>query len=81
MKHLHFKNTEYGFEWGAAKITRIAQDEDTGRVVIGLETPKYKGHDNIQIYVSKTGKVKVHKLEKVTFHKLKKQGIARPCAD
>lgn len=61
---MYYKETQYGFEWGAAKIKRITQDEIRGYVIIGLETPKYLGHDCIEIYITKTGKVKVSKLKK-----------------
>jgi hypothetical protein len=46
----------YGFEYGAAKMTRCMSDEKKGWVVLMLETPKA----NIQIYVTKTGKVRVY---------------------
>jgi len=56
---MNYKETEYGFEFGAAKVSRLVSDEKKGWVVIGIETPKHK--DNcIQIYVTKTGKVRVH---------------------
>lgn len=48
--------TEYGFNWGAAKVTRMFSDGRSGWVTIGVKTPK---HD-IQIYVTKTGKVRIH---------------------
>lgn len=58
----HFADTKFGFEWGAAKVTRMMSD-DRG-VVIGLETPRTKRKDGvlnpIQIYITPTGKVRVH---------------------
>lgn len=49
--------TPYGFEWGAAKIERCFSDAKQGWVTVLLTTPKYpKG---IQIYVTKTGKVRI----------------------
>ena len=56
MSELHFKETEYGFEYGSAKITRLFSDEKKQWVTIGVETPK----GLIQIYVTKTGKIRVH---------------------
>lgn len=56
---LHFKETEYGFEYGAAKIARFFSDEKKGWVTLGLETPKYPGCEGLQIYITKTGKVRV----------------------
>ena len=47
--------TDYGFEWGAADVTRICNDKRTGAVVIGVTTPK----TGVQIYVTKTGKLRV----------------------
>jgi hypothetical protein len=54
---MHYKETEYGFEWGAAKIERCFSDDKKGWVTLLLKTPK----DELQIYVTKTGKVRVHK--------------------
>jgi hypothetical protein len=53
---MHFKNTDYGFEWGSAHVERLFGDE-TGHIVIGITTPKAK----LQIHVTKTGKIKVFK--------------------
>lgn len=53
---LHYAETKYGFDWGAAKITRCFSDYKKGWVAILLETPKH----NIQIYVTKTGKVRIN---------------------
>lgn len=56
----HFKNTQYGFEWGNAKVERGFSDEKRGWVTLLLETDKHKGQRALQIYVTKTGKVRVH---------------------
>lgn len=53
---IHFKEVEHGFEYGAAKVTRWFSDKKQGWVTIGLETKKYPR--GIQIYVTKTGKVR-----------------------
>ena len=51
--------TPYGFDYGPAKVTRCMSDGPKGWVVIAVETAK---HDQrLQIYVTKTGKVRVHK--------------------
>lgn len=60
MSIIHFQPTTYGFEYGAAKITRAHSDEKTGAVVMLLDTPKHSGNDAMQIYVTKTGKVRVY---------------------
>ena len=53
---MHFCNCQYGFEYGAAKITRLFSDEKAGWVTIEVATTK----QNIQVYVTKTGKIRVH---------------------
>lgn len=45
--------TQYGFNFGAAKVERICSDEKKQWVVFRIETPK----ENLQVYVTKTGKV------------------------
>jgi hypothetical protein len=52
----HFAETKYGFEWGAASVTRCFSDDRKGWVTLLLKTPKTE----LQIYVTKTGKVRVH---------------------
>lgn len=59
---IHFENIQYGFEYGAATITRMCSDPKNGWVVIGLKTPKHK--IDIQIYVTKTGKVRIFSEDK-----------------
>jgi len=49
---MRLKHTEFGFDWGAAKVTRTAKHKEA--VFIGLETPKGRW----TIYVTKTGKVR-----------------------
>jgi hypothetical protein len=53
---MHFKEIQYGFEYGAAKVERIASDEKKGWVYLAVSTPKHR----IEIYVTKTGKVRVY---------------------
>ena len=53
-ERVHFAQTEYGFEYGSAKIERLLNDN--GRVVIGIETPRVAG---MQIAVTRTGKVRI----------------------
>lgn len=52
---MHFKETQYGFEYGAAQVTRMFSDEKKGWVTLGVLTPK----KDLQVYVTKTGKVRV----------------------
>ena len=55
---MHYAEAKYGFEYGSAKVTRFASDDSRGWVIIGLETPKYQS--GIQVYVTKTGKVRIY---------------------
>jgi hypothetical protein len=57
---MYFAKTKYGFHYGAAKLKRLFSDDKKGWVTLGLETPKYEGNKNIQIYVTKTGKVRIY---------------------
>jgi hypothetical protein len=52
----HYKETSFGFEWGAASVTRCFSDEKKGWITLEIKTPKQK----LQIYVTKTGKIRVH---------------------
>lgn len=53
---MHYRPTDYGFEWGAARVSRIFHNEKKGLVALMIHTPK---HD-LEIYVTKTGKVRIH---------------------
>ena len=65
---MQYKGTLYGFEWGPVEITRLISDEKKGWITLGLKTPKYQTgspstsetYPTIQIYVTKTGKVRIH---------------------
>ncbi len=54
---MHYAETKYGFEYGAATIERACSDERTGWVMLLIRTPKYK--DGLKVYVTKTGKIRV----------------------
>ena len=56
---MHYAETKYGFEYGASKLSRMFSDEKKGWVTLGIETPKHSGHDGLQVYVTKTGKVRI----------------------
>jgi len=62
LKDLTFKNQvdpntiyRYGFSWGAAKVERLASSVKEGWIILGITTPK----EDMQVYVTKTGKVRV----------------------
>jgi hypothetical protein len=59
-QQIHYAETRFGFEWGAAKVTRCFSDRQKGWVTLLLETPKHTGGKRLQIYVTKTGKVRIH---------------------
>ena len=56
---MNYAETKFGFDWGAAKITRCFSDEKKGWDTMLLETPKHSGAKALQIYVTRTGKVRI----------------------
>jgi hypothetical protein len=56
----HYAETKYGFEWGSAHVQRVFSDDKRGWVTLTLDTPKHAGHNSLQIYVTRTGKVRIH---------------------
>jgi len=48
---------KYGFNYGAAEVTRMCSDDKKGWVMVMIDTPK---ENRIQIYVTKTGKIRIH---------------------
>jgi len=50
---LHFKETQFGFEWGPVKIERHISHN--GMVVLGIKTDKV----DMNFHVTKTGKVNI----------------------
>jgi len=52
---INYEETQYGFKYGSADVSRIACDEDKGWVVVGVKSPK----SEVQIYITKTGKIRV----------------------
>lgn len=56
MSHIRFEQIPYGFQYGAATVTRCMSDDKKGWVVLMIETPRM----TIQVYVTKTGKVRVY---------------------
>ena len=57
---MYYAKTEYGFDYGDAKVVRLASDEKGGSIVLGIESSKHKGPDGIQVYVTKTGKIRIY---------------------
>jgi hypothetical protein len=54
-----YHETAYGFQFGAALVERACSDDKRGWVVLTLCTPKHDGIARLQIYVTKTGKVRI----------------------
>lgn len=53
---IHYKLTNYGFEFGSAAIERLCSDTKKGWVVLRIKTLK----EDLQAYVTKTGKVRIY---------------------
>lgn len=53
----HFAETSYGFEWGAAKVTRACSDH--GWIMLDIATPR----ERLGIYVTRAGKVRIYTYE------------------
>ena len=53
---IKYRELEFGFQYGAAKVTRLFSDEKKQWVTLGIETPR----QTIQVYVTKTGKIRIH---------------------
>ena len=50
--------TQYGFEYGPVQVSRACCDDHKGWVLLMLETKKHPY--GIQVYVTKTGKVRIY---------------------
>lgn len=48
---MHYKETNYGFEWGALKVERLGSFK--GYVVLGITTP----YQTLEVTTSPTGRV------------------------
>ena len=51
--------TQYGFIFGAAKVERLCSDDKTEWVYLSIKTPRKT--QGIEIYVTKTGKLRVYR--------------------
>jgi len=59
-----FKETQYGFTWGAVTVERIISlEQKTGfMLVLELRTPRQR----LKIYITPTGLIRVQDIEKVS---------------
>jgi hypothetical protein len=53
---IHYKETPYGFEWGALKVNRLFSDATQKWVTLGIDMPK---DQKIQVYVTEHGEVRI----------------------
>lgn len=56
---MRYQETKFGFCWGAVEVSRGFSDKQKGWVTLLLDTPKHKGHESIQVYCTKTGKIRI----------------------
>ena len=56
---IKYEQTQYGFKFGAADVTRVCSDDKKGWVYLEVQTPRQ--FERIQIYVTRTGKTRVYK--------------------
>ena len=62
--------TEYGFKWGALEVERTMSIDkrsrvgSAGSVIVTCRTPETE----IQIYVTKTGKLRIYNLDGTEWH-------------
>lgn len=52
------RNTVFGYEWGPVTVIRGFSDEKKGWVTLLVKTKKYPY--GLQVYVTKSGKVRVY---------------------
>lgn len=51
-----YSDDQYGFTYGAAQVSRCMSDKKKGWVLLQVTTPK----QGIDIYVTRTGKIRVY---------------------
>jgi len=54
---MNFETTQYGFIYGPATVERACSDDKMGWIVLRVGTKK---HPYLQLYITKTGKVRVY---------------------
>ena len=50
------KRDGHGFQFGPANVSAVCSDDKKGWAVVGVQTLKHA----VQVYVTKTGRVRVH---------------------
>jgi hypothetical protein len=56
---MHYAETQYGFEYGSVKVSRMFSSDAKGWVTLGIETPKHSGPYGLQVHVTRTGEVRI----------------------
>lgn len=52
---IHYRETKYGFDYGAVTVERACSDDSKGWVTLSVKTKKLL----LGIYVTKTGKIRI----------------------
>lgn len=55
MTHPHYKETEFGFEYGPIRVERTCSDNKRGWALLTVRTPKMK----MELYVTRTGEITI----------------------
>ena len=55
-RKMHYRETKFGFEYGALTIERCYSDEKSGLVVLQVKTPRQE----FDIYCTKTGLLRIY---------------------
>lgn len=53
---IRYEETPFGFNWGAAEVSRLFSDTKKGWITFEVKTDK----ETLQVYVTKTGKIRVN---------------------
>lgn len=69
---MKMSQTQFGFDWGPVSVSRRSSDDKKGWVVLRLKTPRTV----VQVYVTKTGKVRIYLLDLRVGAWTGKQGVA-----
>lgn len=70
---IRYEETKFGFNWGSAEITRLFSDEDKEWIIMEIKTPK----DRIELYVTKTGKIRVHSVDGIEWKRVENAAKTR----
>lgn len=63
-----YQEITFGFLFGSAEVTRLCSDKKKRWVILQIKTPKQM----IQVYVTKTGKIRIYDADNCEWFKLSK---------